>query len=76
MENTSPHYTQYKVEIVSEGALGTLFLGSSAIPVEKLEARLNIMARQGWEHVFQVLEKKRFLLFWTRETVIVTFGKR
>lgn len=68
-------YTQYKVECISEGALGTLFLGSSKIPVKKLEARLNELVKEGWQVVFKVVEQKRMLLFWTRETVLVTLGR-
>ena len=28
---------QYKVEVVKEGVLGTLFLGSSKLPIKKIE---------------------------------------
>jgi hypothetical protein len=28
---------QYKVEIIKEGALGTLFLGASKMPIRKME---------------------------------------
>ncbi|GLS83355.1 DUF4177 domain-containing protein [Paraferrimonas haliotis] len=68
-------YQQYKVLQVAEGALGTLFLGASGMPLEKLEATLNEEAAQGWQLVFQVIEKRRFWLFWSRETVIITLGR-
>lgn len=68
-------FKEYKVETISEGSLGTVFLGASNIPVKKLEARINFLATQGWQVVFQVIEKKRFLLFWQRETVILTVGR-
>lgn len=68
-------FTQYKVISVSEGALGTLFFGASKIPIRKLEDVLNDEARAGWQVAFQLLERKRFLLFWARETVVVTLGK-
>lgn len=68
-------YKEYKVEAISEGGLGTVFLGSSNIPIKKLEARINFLASKGWQVVFQVIEKKRFLLFWQRETVILTVGR-
>lgn len=58
-----------------EGGLGTIFLGASGIPIRKMEAVFNAQAANGWQVVFQVIEKKRFLLFWQREAVIVTFGK-
>ena len=68
-------FTEYKVVAVSEGALGTLFLGASGMPLQRLQDMLNHEVQEGWQVVFQVLEKKRFLLFWTRETVIVTLGR-
>lgn len=60
---------------MSEGGLGTIFLGSSSIPVKKLEVVMNDEVKNGWQVVFQVLEYKRFLLYWKRETVILTLGK-
>ena len=68
-------YSKYKVVSVSEGALGTIILGASGLPLEKLEFELNKQAAEGWEMVFQVIEAKRFWLFWTRETVVLTFGR-
>jgi hypothetical protein len=68
-------FQQYKVVAVSEGALGTLFLGASGFPLKKLETVLNQEAAEGWQLVFQVVEKRRFMLFWTRETVIATLGR-
>lgn len=68
-------YKEYKVEIVTEGGCGTIFLGSSGLPIKRLEAKLNEAAADGWQMVFQVIEKKRFWLFWTRETVILTLGR-
>jgi hypothetical protein len=69
-------FKEYKVEIVAEGGCGTLLLGASGLPVKKLEATLNQAAAEGWELAFQVIEKKRYLLFWTRETVLLTLGRR
>ena len=60
---------------VMEGGLGTVLLGSSGLPLEKLEVTLNREAADGWQVVFQVIENRRFLLFWNRETVIVTLGR-
>jgi len=68
-------FDEYKVEAIQEGAIGTLFLGASGLPMQKMEARLNELATQGWQVVFQVIEAKRFWLFWTRETVILTLGR-
>ncbi len=68
-------YKEYKVIAITEGALGTLFLGASGMPLQKVEATLNKEASEGWQLVFQVMENRRFWLFWSRETVIVTLGR-
>lgn len=68
-------YKEYKVVCVMEGGLGTVFLGASSIPIQKMEAAINKEAADGWAIVFQVVEKKRFLLFWKREAVIITLGR-
>ncbi len=68
-------YREYKVLHVIEGGLGTVFLGASGVPIKKMEASLNKEAADGWTVVFQVIEQKRFLLFWTREAVIITLGR-
>ena len=67
-------YSEYKIIHVVEGGLGTIFLGASGLPLKKMEAALNQAAAQGWTVVFQVLENKRFWLFWRREAVIITLG--
>ncbi len=68
-------YREYKILTVSEGVIGTIFLGASGLPIEKLEATLNREAAQGWQLVFQVIEHRRLWLFWTRETVVLTLGR-
>ena len=68
-------HTEYKVLHITEGGCGTLLLGSSGIPIKKLEAELNKEAADGWQLVFQTIENKRFLLFWSREAVLVTLGR-
>jgi hypothetical protein len=68
-------FKQYKVLYTVEGGCGTILLGASGIPIKKLEADLNKHAAEGWQVVFQVLENKRFLLFWTREAIITTLGR-
>lgn len=68
-------YSEYKVVVVAEGAFGTLFLGASGMPLKKMEAVLNKEATDGWQLVFQVIEHRRFWLFWSRETVILTLGR-
>ncbi|WP_085755328.1 DUF4177 domain-containing protein [Sedimentisphaera salicampi] len=68
-------YNEYKVITVVESGVGTIFLGASGIPTDKMEARLNMEAAEGWQVVFQIVEAKRFLLFWTREAIIITLGR-
>jgi hypothetical protein len=70
------NYDEYKVIHVVEGGCGTLLLGSSGLPLKKLESTLNKEASSGWQVVFQVIENKRFLLFWNREAIIVTLGRK
>ncbi len=66
---------EYKVEVVTEGVLGSLFFGSSKLPIEKMEARMNELGRPGWDVTFMVIEKKRLLLFWEREAAVITFSR-
>ena len=66
---------KYKVEVIKEGVLGTLFLGSSKLPVKKIEEVMNQYGKDGWDVSFQVIEKSRMWLFWEREALIVTFVK-
>jgi hypothetical protein len=68
-------FREYKVIHIVEGACGTLLLGSSGLPIKKLEATLNEEAAQGWEVVFQIIEQKRMLLFWQREAIVMTLGR-
>lgn len=68
-------HTEYKVIHIAEGGLGAIFLGASGIPVKRMQAALNKEAADGWQVVFQIVEQKRFWLFWTREAVIVTLGR-
>ena len=66
---------QFKIEVVTEGILGSLFLGASKLPIEKMEEVMNQYGRQGWEVTFMLIEKKRLLLFWEREAAIITFSR-
>ena len=66
---------QYKIEVVVEGALGTLFLGASSLPIDKMEAVLNEYGAKGWNMDFMLVEHKRFMLFWDREAAILTFSR-
>ena len=66
---------QYKVEIIKEGVLGTLFLGSSKLPLKEMEKVMNDYGKDGWDISFQIIEKHRLFLFWQREAIIITFVK-
>jgi len=66
---------EYKVLHIVESGVGTILLGASGIPVKKMETELNRQAVEGWQVVFQVIEQKRFMLFWKREAIIVTLGR-
>ena len=68
-------YKEYKVIHIVEGGLGTIFLGASGIPIKKMETSLNKEVSDNWQVVFQIIEKKRFLLFWSREAVVITLGR-
>ena len=65
----------FKIEVVTEGAIGTLFLGASKLPVVKMEEVMNRYGANGWDVSFMLIEQKRFLLFWKREAAIITFSK-
>jgi hypothetical protein len=69
------NFKEYKVIRVSESGSATLLLGASLLPTDILQKRLNEEARQGWQVVFMVVEKARFLLFWERESLVVTLGR-
>ena len=66
---------EFKVEIIKEGALGTILLGSSKLPLKKMEFVMNQYGEQGWDVSFQLIERHRMLLFWSREAVIITFSR-
>lgn len=68
-------YTEYKVVRISESGCATIFLGASALPVSLMEEKLNRLAKDGWQVICEVVEQQRFLLFWTREAVVVTLGR-
>ena len=66
---------EYKVEIIKEGALGTILLGSSKLPLKKMEDVMNKYGENGWDVTFQLIEKHRMLFLWSREAVIITFSR-
>jgi hypothetical protein len=68
-------FKEYKIIHIVEGGCGTLLLGASGLPLQKIETELNRYAQDGWQLVFQCIEKKRFLLFWEREALVVTLAR-
>jgi hypothetical protein len=36
---------------------------------------MNKYGNDGWDVTFQVIEKRRLLLFWTREAAVITFSR-
>lgn len=67
---------EYKVEIVQEGTVGTLLFGASKVPVAKMEKILNHYGKEGWDVSFMILERRRTLLFWVKEVVVITFTRQ
>ena len=68
-------YTEHKILHMTEGGLATILLRASGLPLKTLESILNKEAADGWQLVFQLVEQKRFMLFWKREAVIITLGR-
>lgn len=66
---------EYKIVTIEEGALGTIFLGASKIPIMKMEETLNQYGQEGWDVEFQLIEQKRLALFWKRESVVITLSR-
>ena len=38
---------EFKVEVIKEGALGTILFGSSRLPISKMEAVMNKYGKEG-----------------------------
>lgn len=66
---------KYKIEVITEGALGTLFAGASKMPVAKMEEMLNRYGQMGWRMDFMVIEQRRMALLWKREAAVITFSR-
>lgn len=66
---------QYKIEIIQEGVFGTLLLGASTLPTDRMEAIMNKYGKEGWKMDFMVVEQRRLFLMWTREAAVITFSR-
>ena len=75
MDVSGTRFREYKVIRINESGCSTLLLGAATLPLDTIQRRLNEEAQAGWQVVFQVVEAQRYLLFWTRESMIVTLGR-
>jgi hypothetical protein len=66
---------EYKLELVEEGIVGTLLLGASTLPVQRMEMIMNKYGKDGWNMDFMVVEHRRLFLFWSREAAVITFSR-
>jgi len=69
------NFNEYKVIRISESGCSAIFFGSANLPLKKIESTLNSASKEGWQVVFQVVENKRTLLLWSRESLVVTLGR-
>lgn len=69
------NFKEHKVIRINESGCSTILLGAASLPVDTIQQRLNQEVQAGWQVVFQVVENQRYLLFWTRESMIVTSGR-
>ncbi len=69
------NYNEYKVIRITESGCSAILFGAAILPIEKINKRLNEEAKDGWQVVFQLLEKQRTALLWEREALIVTLGR-
>jgi len=65
---------EFKVEVVTESALSTFFLGSAKLPIKKIEEVMNRHGREGWDLAFQFTEVRR-VGWWSREALVITFSR-
>ena len=68
-------FKEFKVIRIAESGCGTIFLGAATLPLKTIEETLNRHAAEGWQVVFMITERSRLLLFWSRESMIVTLGR-
>ncbi len=61
---------EYKVVLYAEGIFSSLFLSSGKVDPVRLTEALNEYAAEGWEVKTMEKEKRRTLLFFTRETLV------
>lgn len=68
-------FKEYKVIRITESGCSAMLWGAATLPIEKINNRLNEEAKDGWQVVFQLIEKKRTALLWEREAMVMTLGR-
>lgn len=66
---------EYKVLVYREPLLGSLILGESKVNPVKFTEFLNSHGREGWRVVTMERERRRELLFFSREAYLVVMEK-
>ena len=66
---------EYMVEIIKEGALWSILFGQGKLQFKKRVRVMNDYGEKGWNVTFQLIERIRFLFFWSREAAIITFTR-
>jgi hypothetical protein len=66
---------EYKVIVYREALLGSLLLGESKVNPVKFTDFLNSNAKEGWRVVTMERERRRELLFFSREAYLVVLEK-
>lgn len=61
---------EYKVHVYQESLLGSMLLGQSKVDPERMTRSLNELADAGWQVKGMEREKRRMLLFWSREAFL------
>jgi len=65
---------QYHVTTIQETALSAIF-GRAALPTHDMQNLMNRLAADGWILKSVVIETRRILFFWHRQTAIITFER-
>lgn len=66
---------EFSVRLVQESGVGVFLLGQSSIRVETLQSVLNEAAADGWAFEFLIRDNRRFLVLWTRESILVVLSR-
>ena len=54
---------EYMVEIIKEGALWSILFGQGKLQFKKMERVMNDYGEKGWNVSFQLIERRRYLIF-------------